>query len=385
MLNRTLLCGISLLAACVAPTEDRVGDPAAPATGTATAYNLAYSPMGFARITAAGAIKIADGAPVAFDSMSALASPVTVSYSPPGNYQVTFANLAATSLTEATGGDAQVTAEGTSDVRCRILGWGGSPNLTVSVQCTQPSGALAASDFAVQFFRYAMPAPNAFPTRAAYSWVQANGVVSLLYDYNASGTHNTVTKTTGRYAIQIPGAVVVNASMMVTSYGGTGAGAVCSVVNWGAGLANIECRNTANQLVDSAFSFSYSTSGPSLEQQGAHAWFDGSAANTTYSAALGKIEGCSVVSVTGSRIGSQVTIVVSGDFGSWDGTPFLRASFSSAYGAAGYCKVESLTATGIAPSSTATTLLRCYDPTGAVIAAPRLTFTHVTSDATGPC
>jgi hypothetical protein len=379
-----LLCGVGLLAACIAPADDRTGDPASAATGTATAYSFDYFPMGFARITAAGAITIANSAPVAFDSMSSSTAPVTVSHTT-GNYSVTFASLAAPSLTDATGGDVQVTAEGTTNVRCRVLSWGGSPNLTVNVQCTQPDGTLADSGFAVQFFRYAMPARNAFPTRAAYSWVQANGVVSPIYDYNASGDHNTVTKTTGRYTIQIPGAVVVNASMMVTSYGGSGAGAVCSVASWGAGLANIECRNAANQLVDSAFSFSYSTSGPSLEQQGAHAWFDGSAANTTYSAALGKIEGCSVVSVTGSHIGSQVKIVVSGDLGSWDATPFLRASFSSAYGAAGYCKVESLTATGVAPSSTATTLLRCYDPTGAVIAAPRLTFTHVTSDAAGPC
>jgi hypothetical protein len=78
-------------------------------------------------------------------------------------------------------------------------------------------------------------------------------------------------------------------------------------------------------------------------------------------------------------------MTVAGDLGPWDATPFVRASFSSYYGQAGYCKVESLTATGAAPSSTATTTLRCYDATGAVIAAPRLTFTHVTSDASGPC
>jgi hypothetical protein len=171
--------------------------------------------------------------------------------------------------------------------------------------------------------------------------------------------------------------------MMVTSYGGTGA--VCSITGWGMPVVNIECRDAANHLVDSAFSFSYSTSGPAQEQQGAHAWFDGGAASTGYSAALGKVEGCSPASITGSRAGSLVTLVVSGDLGSWDASPFLRASFASGYGAASYCKIESLTAGGVAPSSTATTTLRCYDAAGAVIAAPRLTFTHATSDAAGPC
>jgi hypothetical protein len=370
------MCGIGVFAACAAP-----GGGAEPATGVVTSNSFAYLPMGFARVGDTGAVA------VAFDSASTSPSPVAVSHST-GSYTVTFANLAAASLTDATGGDVQLTAEGTTSVRCRVLGWGGSPDLSVSVQCTQPGGALADSGFTVLFYRDTMPAPNSFPSGAAYSWVTAMGGVSALYDYNASGTHNTVTKTTGRYTLTIPGAQAVNASMMVTPYGGTGAGAVCSIVSWGAGsssaVVNVECRDAANQLADSAFSFSYATTGPTLDQQGAHAWFNGSIAHPTYSAALGKIEGCSPATVTGSP-GSVVTMTVSGDLGSWDASPFLRASLASKYGAAGYCKVESLTASGVAPSSTATTTLRCYDPTGAAIPSPQLTFTHVTSDAAGPC
>lgn len=373
------MCGIGLVGACAATP----GSSADPATGVATSASLAYRPMGFARISDTGAVA------VAFDSASTSPAPVTVSHST-GNYSVTFASLAAASLTDATGGDVQLTAEGTSSVRCRVLGWGGSPDLTVSVQCNQPGGALADSGFTVLFYRDTMPAPSSFPAGAAFSWVTAAGGVSPIYDYNASGTHNTVTKTTGSYTLTIPGATAVNASMMVTPYGGSGAGAACSIVSWFAAsspsrvVASIECRNPANQLVDSAFSFSYAVTGPTIDQQGAHAWFDGSAASPTYSAALGKIEGCSPASVTATP-GSPVTITVSGDLGPWDGSPFLRASLASKYGAAGYCKVESLTASGTAPSSTAITQLRCYDATGAAIASPQLTFTHVTSDASGPC
>jgi hypothetical protein len=383
MRKLVLTCGLGLLGGCVAPPDDRAGDPPELETSTATAASFSYFPMGFTHVTAGG------GTGPTFNSTG---GGVTVTHSPPGNYQVTFAGLGAPSLTDATGGNVQVTAEGTTNVRCRIVRWNGSPDVTATVQCAQPNGTLADSGFVVLFFRYAMPAPNTFPINMAYSWVTAAGAVSPLWDYNATGSHNTVTRTPpGRYALHIPNMTAANASMMVSTYGSDGgAGAVCSVVSWGAGpvggagVVNIQCRNVNNVLVDNAFSFSYSTSGPTLDQQGAHAWFDGSSASPSYSEVLGKIESCSAASVTGSG-GPVVTITVSGDLGSWDASPFLRASFSSGYGVAGYCNVESLTTVGVAPSSTSTTKLRCYDPTGAVVAVPQLTFTHVTSDAAGPC
>jgi hypothetical protein len=377
MRKLVVLYGIGLLAGCVAPPEDRAGDPADPETSTATAASFSYFPMGFTHVTAAGGLG---------DGFNSTGGAITASHGPAGSYGVTFAGLAAASLTDATGGNVQVTAETTTNVRCRILGWGGSPNLSVSVQCTQPNGTPADSGFVVVFFRYTMPAVNSFPISAAYSWVTSAGAVSPLYDYNGSGTHNTVTRTPpGRYAVHIPSMTAVNGSIMVSTYGSDGgAGAVCSVVNWGAGIINIQCRNTNNVLVDSAFSLSYSTTGPAMSQQGAHAWFDGSIANPTYSAALGKVGGCSAASVTGSG-GPVVTMTVSGDLGSWDASPFVRASFSSGYGVAGYCNVESLFTTGVPPTTTSTTKLRCYDPTGTVVTTPRLTFTQVTSDAAGPC
>ena len=378
------LCGIGVLGACATAPVDDGEAPAAPATGVVTSNSFAFRPMGFARITAAG------GVTTAFDSLSASPTPVTVTHTT-GTYAVTFASLAAPSpLTDATGGDAQLTAEGTNNTRCRVLNWTGTPNLTVNVQCNLPDGTLADSPFAVLFYRNTMPAPTGGRATAAYSWVQAAGTISPFWDYNDSGVHNTVTKTTGQYQLTLKNAQPVNASMMITPYSGTAPGAACSIVNWFTSgndiLVNIECRNNVNQLIDSAFSFSYAMTGPTIDQQGAHAWFDGSAASPSYSDALGKVTSCSAASVTGSASGGLVTMTVSGDLGSWDASPFLRASLASKYGTAGYCKVESLTVVGVAPSSTATTTLRCYDPTGAAIATPpRLTFTHVTSDAAGPC
>ena len=376
------LCGIGVLGACTAAPGDGAEDPADPPTSAVSSNSFAYRPMGFARIAAAG------GVITAFDSTSALATPVSVSHTP-GSYLVSFANLSVGGTADAVGGNVQLTAEGTSNTRCRILSWTGAPDLTVSVQCNLPDGTLADSGFAVLFYRDPMPAPSAGRATAAYSWVTATGLISTHYDYNDSGVHNTVTKTTGQYALTIRNAQPTNASMMVTPYSGAAAGAVCSIAGWFASgvdiVVNIECRNAVNQLIDSAFSFSYALTGPTFEQQGAHAWFDGSAANAAYSAALGKVISCSPASVTGSAAGGVVTMTVSGDLGSWDSSPFLRASLASKYGSAGYCKVESLTTVGVAPSSTAITKLRCYDPFGAAIASPLLTFTHVTSDAAGPC
>jgi hypothetical protein len=369
----TWLLGLCTVSACAVEPEAPAAsdDPSVSSTEQAA---FSYFPMGFARVTAAG------GLHTQFNSAGGA---VAVARST-GNYTVTFPGLGGISSAAASGGHIQISAEGTSNVRCRSMGWGGSPNLSASVQCNAPDGSLADSAFTVLFYRYAMPAPSTSPAGAAYSWVTASGVVSLQYDYNASGVHNTVSKTgTGQYTVTIPNASSSNASMMVTSYGGT-AGTTCSISGWGTGIANVACHDRLGALTDSAFNFSYATTGPTMSQQGAHAWFDGAAASPWYSAALGKVSWCSPASVSGSGNLSLASLVVSGELGSWDGSPFLRASLVSKYGGAGYCKVESLSSVEGA-SSTATTTVRCYSPAGAVIPTPVFTFTHVTSDATGPC
>ncbi|HVG64034.1 MAG TPA: hypothetical protein VNA24_36055 [Hyalangium sp.] len=366
-----VLWAVGLLGACGAEPELPPTEPA-PAAVEQAAFS--YFPMGFARVSASG------GVVTQFNSTGGA---VTVSRST-GSYTVTFAGLGAPVSGASSGGHVQISAEGTGNVRCRSMGWSGSPNLSASVQCNAPDGSLADSAFAILFFRYTLPAPSTLPATSAYTWVTASGGVSAAYDYNSSGTHNTVTKTaTGRYTVRISNATAVNASMMVTSYSGA-AGTVCSVGSWGASLATIECRDRLGNLADSAFNFSYSVTGPTRDQQGAHAWFNGSSAHSTYSSALGKVSWCSPASVTGSRSGSLATIVVSGELGSWDASPFLRASFVNSYGTAGYCKVESLTSVEGSPSASTTTV-RCYSATGATLATPVFTFTQVTSDATGPC
>jgi hypothetical protein len=207
-------------------------------------------------------------------------------------------------------------------------------------------------------------------------------------DYNSSGSHNTAVKTgTGTYAVTIANATATaNASVMVSPIGGIDftANARCSVASWVGNVFNVECRGLSGSLADSSFSLSYSVTGPTRDQQGGHARFNGKAIDTTRSAALGKVQGCSPASITGSVAGSLATITLSGEIGSWDATPFQRASFATRFGAAGYCKIESLTSSEGATSTSSSTV-RCYGPTGTVVALPNFLFTQVTSDAAGPC
>lgn len=368
---------LSLASACgVDPAAGDAGDD--PQVTAAEQASTSYNPMGFARITAAGGV---------LKQFNKAGGAVTTTHST-GSYTVTFAGLGALVSADASGGHIQIAAEGAGNVRCRSTGWSGSTNLSATVQCTAADGTAADSAFAIQFFRYTMPAPTTWIPNAAYTWVQSSGLVSTLWDYNASGVHNTVSKVNvGIYAVTLTNATGVNASMMVTPYGGA-AGTVCSIINWGAvtgGVrALVECRDRLGAFVDNAFSLSYSITGPTIDQQGAHAWFDGTVANTSYSSALGKVSFCSPASITGSRAGAVATLTVAGDLGPWDTSPFVRAWLASKYGSAGYCKVESQSSVEGAPS-TATATVRCYTATGAEIATPVFTATHVTSDVTGPC
>lgn len=384
-----ILC---MAAACVAPDEQAVDNTASPglvdnaATGETAQAASSFYPMGFARVTSTGSVLTAwTGSVWAPASFNSTGGAINVSHGSTGYYLVTFNELGASAI-NGNGGNVQLTAETTTNARCRVYNWYGSPNLAINVQCVTPTGALTDSGFSVLFQRQAMPAPSAYASQAAYAWVQANGVVDPAYAFNESGQPitNTPSATPGFYTINIPGASIVNASIMVSTYAQSGAN-VCSLSNWGPGYINVQCRDAANNLVNTAFSVSYAVTGPTWYQQSAHAWFNGAGASAPYSSALGKY-GCSSAAISGALSPAPTfDMTVTGDFGPWSGA-FTRASFSSAYGP-GYCNIESLnTSSAPAPTlTTSTTRLRCYDPNGAVTPLPRASFTQITSDPNGPC
>jgi hypothetical protein len=340
-----------------------------------------YAPMGFARVSGNGVVGDS------FNSTEAGVSAIRLGV---GRYRVRFTALGTTSLEDSSHGNAQIAAEGTDNVRCQLSSVSGFPtlNLFVYVDCYAADASPADSSFTVLYYRYdAMPEPNSFPAHHAYTLVDGPGTIPTpRADYNSSGTHNSATRTgVGSYTVTIPNATAVNASVMLTPADYPQAGNVCSVMSWSAGSVHIQCRDPLGALEDTRFSLSYAVSGPTHDQQGAHAWFNGYFAHSSYSAAFGKYSWCSPASVSGGRAGSLATMVVSGDLGSWDASPFIHVPFASKYGTAGYCKIESSTSSGAAPSWTGTSTVRCYSPTGAVIAAPTFTFTDVTNHPVGPC
>lgn len=54
-------------------------------------------------------------------------------------------------------------------------------------------------------------------------------------------------------------------------------GNVCAVTYWTSGTIYVECRDRTGAYEDTGFSISYAVSGPTIDQQGAHAWFNGTA------------------------------------------------------------------------------------------------------------
>lgn len=352
--------------------------PAEP--GTAAATLGAYRPFGFARVTASA------GFVTRFNSSGGA---VTATRTAVGRYRVDFAGLANPVSSDGSRGTAHVTAEGSGNVRCRLFDWATTTTTAaITVECFAADGAAADSAFAIMYQRDIWPTtPNTFATQAAFTRVSSAGAVRLDEDHNSSGTHNVVTRTAaGRYTVRIPNATSANASIIVTPLAGIFVGPlVCGLVDWSGDTGTVECRSHTGVLANNPFTLTYAATGPSMEQQSGHGLFDGTALVPAVSWALGKYAWCSPATITGSRSGSLASITVAGDLGAWDGGAFLRASFATRQGGAGYCKVEALTASGLAPSSTATTTVRCYTSTGAVVAAPVFRFVHTTSDPSGPC
>ncbi len=367
------------IATIAASLATACADPPPAGSGTYTSALSAYRPFGFARVTASAAFT------TRFNSSGGT---VTATRTAVGRYRVNFAGLANPVSADGSRGTAHVTAEGAGNVRCGLFDWTTiTTTAAIDVECFAADGAAADSAFAIMYQRDIWPAaPNTFATQAAFTRVSSSGFVRADEDHNSSGTHNVVTRTSaGRYTVRIPNATSANASIIVTPLAGTFGPLVCGLVGWSGDTGTVECRSRTGVLANNPFTLTYAATGPSMEQQSGHGLFDGTALVPAVSWALGKYAGCSPATITGSRSGSLASITVAGDLGAWDGGAFLRASFVTLQGGAGYCKVESVTASGVAPASTSTSTVRCYTSTGALIAAPVFRFVHTTSDPSGPC
>jgi hypothetical protein len=178
------------------------------------------------------------------------AGPIKVFHTGTGVYSVQFNGLGA--YTGSNGGHVQVNAVGTTkQQQCKVGGWGGSPNLSISVLCFGGAGVPTNSEFNVLFV---------FPSdHLAYAWADqpstASYTPSTFYSSNPSGGSITISRlATGRYNVTWTGAdpyIFDGGDVQVTAYGG--GAAECKVEGWGSESATIRCFMPNGTLVDSYF------------------------------------------------------------------------------------------------------------------------------------
>jgi hypothetical protein len=118
-----------------------------------------------------------------------------------GTYSVVFNNLGV--YLNGRGGHVQVVAVGATKAYCKAFeGWGGSPNLSVGVQCYSASGTLVDAKFTVLFQLPEAGVAYAYaglPTFTSYE-------VSPVWGWNPGTTSVGVTRlSTGTYEVRWPG------------------------------------------------------------------------------------------------------------------------------------------------------------------------------------
>jgi hypothetical protein len=178
--------------------------------------------------------------------------PIRITRSGVGVYSVKFTGFGNKLATN--GGHAQVVAIGTGAQHCKVGGWGGSPDLFVSVYCYSRDGLLKDVKFNIFF---ATPNPE-----LAYAWADqpssASYSPSSFYRSNPSGGGVTITRSgTGRYTVTWSGLSLLDGGdVQVTAY--SSGNITCKVEGWGAQSVNVRCFNPGtNALVDSYFDIMY--------------------------------------------------------------------------------------------------------------------------------
>lgn len=166
-----------------------------------------------------------------------------------GRYRVIFNGLGA-KLSATVGGHVQVNAVGTGKVYCKVIEWGGSPDVTVNVGCFTPAGAPADGKFSVHFV---LPAqlmgyawanqpslPTAYNAVPVYSWSPAGGAVII--DRQDVGSYGITWPYFGNTVTGLPQATAFGAG-----------GEQCKVTGFGTRTATVKCFAPNGAPVDTHF------------------------------------------------------------------------------------------------------------------------------------
>lgn len=188
-----------------------------------------------------------------------------------GFYLVDFGDISKISETL---GHVQVTAYGLTTNYCKVVSWG--PNI-VAVACFDSAGNPADTEYTALYLL-----PDDHPNNYAYAWADDSTAAvytpNPLYSYNA-GSASAVTAArigTGRYTMTWTGFETVGVGgghVQVTAYGP--GNARCSVQNWFADAATVDCYDPSGTPVDSQYDVLYWR--PDADDPGlAFAWADDS-------------------------------------------------------------------------------------------------------------
>jgi hypothetical protein len=167
----------------------------------------------------------------------------------PGLYRVTFPGLG----TE-TGGNVQVTAQGPSSTRCKVVTWSpGAAELSVFVLCHDALGQRANSKFSVAYVRRKSHDPAA---TGGYLWAtrptESFYTPPLEYQWNVTGARNTVQRHgVGDYTATFTGVSFDEGTVEVTAAGGENT--YCKVQWWGGGSVGVSCFGAGGEPADSMF------------------------------------------------------------------------------------------------------------------------------------
>ncbi|MBK7949743.1 MAG: FG-GAP repeat protein [Deltaproteobacteria bacterium] len=154
------------------------------------------------------------------------------------------------------GGHAQVTAYGSDNVRCKVGNWGPDD---VNVRCFDAAGNPADSRYSVLYVR-----PSHADEGLAFAWANQLTLPSYapfaLYTFHPSGGSVTATRSgAGTYAMTFSGFAGLGfdgGHVQVSAYG-TDGDTRCGVASWNGDTVEVNCRDSAGALADSAYAVMY--------------------------------------------------------------------------------------------------------------------------------
>jgi hypothetical protein len=186
-----------------------------------------------------------------------------------GLYRVAMPGLG----TDQPSGNVQVTAYGGTANRCKVQSWVRSGiTLYVTVRCHTAAGALANTQFVVQYFR----AGAGNPQQQAYLWAHSPSSAayypSRYYSFNSRGGTNYVTRSSaGVYQAHLPGFTRVGGNVQVTGYGSDSR--YCKVSSWGVSAVTVRCFTAGGVPADSMWSLRYTDLHVANDaRRGAYVW-----------------------------------------------------------------------------------------------------------------